>query len=551
MQPRRSQKESNARHEERASLAKRIAQALPERNPSLRTASDSKFVPEQPAPKTNTAVTRLGAMALHFAKGKLREAGLGSVNILPHTLNIIDQTLGSRMQLIRTASLTFKATFPYSDGVRVASKGFDVNVSFSNGKFSLDSLQVGKRVMAVHKDVLKVAQTIDEDEQGNEEKENQPKRIAQAEEDDESYALAKELYNQGKDWEDIVKALMRQQGLERNEAEKSADRAIEHLQSFNESEVPEDEWREPSQMNRHDASKKRKAQPIDLNNLEDIEKCPECGSKPGEGATKGCKGCDPVLIHGPELADVAEYNDRRQAQKKNSKSEKKEDIGEVGKPLFDFYKGSSAKVAHRFVKSQHEPLRECNNCGKKISEESTDSELECPVDGCAEYPLCEECLNNHIYSKHPGHEEHIKDPSFLIRRKSQKTGSDEVPDYSNSGTNGWDSSSENDLSQQDRPPDPKEQDLKGWKLEDHSFTTNGSDPTVVGQFTLTKDGQTVEIEEFFGDYKINDEFVGDSRKADSKLQELTGLTLENIYEQLQYEESKNSYHEDPVGGLEE
>ena len=474
----RSQKETNERHEERMSLAKRIAQALPERNVALRTESEMEFIPEQPAPTTNTAVNRLGSLAIHFANKQLREAGITGVSLTPSSLTVLDSTNGSRMNIIRKANISLKATFPSSDGLRVATKGFTVNMSYGNGVYAMENLKVGSNLVPVTKDVLRLAQTAEnEAEDKNPQSENKPKSVnAQVDDEDED--------------------------------------GVQFLSS--------------------------------------LEQCPLCGSKPGEGATRGCKGCDPVLIHGPEYKEVAQYNDKRQAQKKNS-SPKDEDIGKVETPLADFYKGSSAKVATRFLKSQRDEQSEPGESWthplhkKEHPDEYAPRGKRFPSAGVTEkFQAPDNRGDEDEGSNESWHGAQFAPLSNGGPGPFPSKSKDEVPDYSNSGTNGWDSHSDNDLSQQDGPPEPKQQDLQGWDLQDHTFTTGGPDPTEMGQFRLTKDGRKVDIEEFFGDYKINDEFIGDSKAASAKLQELTGLTLDNIYEQIQYEESQQG--EDPMGG---
>jgi len=157
MMIRRSQKEQTALHQERESLAKRIAQTLvPLTNP-LRTQSDFVEQPQRPAPSTNTAVQRLGSLAIQHAKNRLAEAGITGIQLSPLSVNISEQSVGGRMQLIRKAAVQLKATFPTTDGFRVAQKEFLVNLGFSNGKYSLDNLQLGAKTFPVHKDFIRLA----------------------------------------------------------------------------------------------------------------------------------------------------------------------------------------------------------------------------------------------------------------------------------------------------------------------------------------------------------------------------------------------------------
>jgi hypothetical protein len=188
----RYQQEQEKRHSERDALAKRIAGDRPRRVFAARemTAGPSKREGQSPAcPECHTTMNRAGGgfkcpkcdhyshenevvekkekppakkeasapekaianIAIHRVRSKLVEAGLHNISLFDPQIVSSEGDKGMRSHFIRSAALKISASIPITDGKRMAKKVFAVNVSFSDEKYSLDSLEKNNQVFAVNK----------------------------------------------------------------------------------------------------------------------------------------------------------------------------------------------------------------------------------------------------------------------------------------------------------------------------------------------------------------------------------------------------------------
>lgn len=100
-------------------------------------------------------VDELKRKAVHFAFSALREAGLHNVSLKAEKVRVAEAVTGPRFNLIKRASVQLSATIPYSVGHRIASKPFRVHLTFGDGRFSLDSLEKNRQVLAVNKSSIR------------------------------------------------------------------------------------------------------------------------------------------------------------------------------------------------------------------------------------------------------------------------------------------------------------------------------------------------------------------------------------------------------------
>ena len=94
---------------------------------------------------------QLANVAIHRGRAKLVEAGLHNISLNNPEVIISEGDKGVRTHFIRSAAIRLNATIPVADGKRIAKKTFAVNMSFSEGKYSVDSLEKNDQVFPVNK----------------------------------------------------------------------------------------------------------------------------------------------------------------------------------------------------------------------------------------------------------------------------------------------------------------------------------------------------------------------------------------------------------------
>lgn len=165
MMLRRSQKEAARRNQDRQTAAKAIGENF---RSQFRSAHSHEAVVAMPvATKQEDPANRdLTRQAIHFATKQLREAGVHGVSISSGVVKVTGGIQGFRRASIQAASVRLSATTPYSDGKKVASRSFDLNVSYAGGKFSLDSAERLGQVFPINRDSIRRIISI-EDEKPN------------------------------------------------------------------------------------------------------------------------------------------------------------------------------------------------------------------------------------------------------------------------------------------------------------------------------------------------------------------------------------------------
>jgi len=95
-------------------------------------------------------------------------------------------------------------------------------------------------------------------------------------------------------------------------------------------------------------------------------------------------------------------------------------------------------------------------------------------------------------------------------------------------------------------------DMDGWSVSTHHYNTRGSDPTRIERFTVSKGGETIHIEQAFGDFYIYPKGFGKSAEKKGPLGEHEVdhfLKAYNAPSMRQIEDHLNSddHFEDPMG----
>jgi hypothetical protein len=119
---------------------------------SVRLPVEKKKEPEKK--EASAQEKQLANVAIHRGRAKLVDSGLHNVSLSNPEVLISEGDKGVRTHFIKSASIRLNATVPVADGKRVAKKTFAVNMSFSEGKYSVDSLEKNDQVYPVNKGSL-------------------------------------------------------------------------------------------------------------------------------------------------------------------------------------------------------------------------------------------------------------------------------------------------------------------------------------------------------------------------------------------------------------
>ncbi len=161
----RTAQETLTRHTERETLAASMSKVLgrnvasgrpsmtmvPNRVAGKREAAAKAATTPRNVTAQDRQLEQLNHQALHAAQKVLSESGIGGVTLSAGEVEVDDSLVGPSINLIRTASIKLNATVPYGDGMRVAQKNFSVNLTFDQGKYSVNSFECQDRAFPVNK----------------------------------------------------------------------------------------------------------------------------------------------------------------------------------------------------------------------------------------------------------------------------------------------------------------------------------------------------------------------------------------------------------------
>lgn len=220
MQLRRSQIEFEKRAEARETLAKKVAQAFNRNNvlsarmldvPDKKEAN--QFIKEQGGKwvitqkgtgkvlshhdskeKADSAFRAMemhkhgskmeetiARQAIHFATNEFKDNGLNSVKLAPDTVEVLDEVTGPKLNLVKTASVRLAASIPMAKNHQVVQRPFFVNLSYNNGRFSVDSLEKNRQLFAVNKASLKKVAEMEEEKEDDKEEEKREATLPESE----------------------------------------------------------------------------------------------------------------------------------------------------------------------------------------------------------------------------------------------------------------------------------------------------------------------------------------------------------------------------------